>query len=81
MVNGANREAGKDSIGMVITAGRFCTCPDGTVADCVTGTCGAYGLPRAFDSVAVKKIVQLTLHIPGFPDSLIVLRKTILRGN
>jgi hypothetical protein len=80
MTKGAKMEAGKDSIGMTITAGKFCNCPDGSTPAC-TGSCGSYGSPREFDSVAVRKVVNLILKYPGMPDSLVVLRKTILRGN
>lgn len=81
MTYGAKIEAGKDSVGMVITAGIFCTCPSGGAPpDCVTGDCGAYGIPRAFDSVAVKKVVRFLFHYPGFPDSVVIQRKSILRG-
>jgi hypothetical protein len=80
MTYGARIEAGKDSVGMIITAGTFCNCPDGTSADCVTGDCGSYGVPRAFDSVAVKKSVRFFFRYPGFPDSVVVQRKSILRG-
>jgi hypothetical protein len=80
MTYGARIEAGKDSVGMVITAGTFCNCPDGNAADCVTGDCGSYGVPRAFDSVAVKKVVRFLFHYPGFPDSVVIQRTSILRG-
>jgi hypothetical protein len=80
MTYGAKIEAGKDSLGMVITAGTFCSCPDGSAADCITGDCGSYGVPRAFDSVAVKKVVRFFFHYPGFPDSMVIQRKSILRG-
>ena len=80
MKYGAQLEAGKDSVGMVITAGTFCTCPSGPPPDCVTGSCGSYGVPRAFDSVAVKKSVKFFFHYLGLPDSVVIIRKSILRG-
>jgi hypothetical protein len=78
---GAQLEAGKDSVGMVITAGTFCSCPSGPPPDCVTGDCGSYGVPRAFDSVAVKKSVRFFFHYLGIPDSIVIVRKSILRGS
>jgi hypothetical protein len=81
MAFGARMEAGRDSVGMIITAGVFCTCPGvaGT-ADC-SGTCGAYGPPRAFDSVAVAKSVRFFIRYVGGPDSVVISRKAILRSN
>ena len=80
MIYGARTEAGKDSVGMVITAGTFCSCPSGPPPNCVTGDCGSYGVPRAFDSVAVKKSVRFLFHYLGIPDSVVIIRKSILRG-
>ena len=81
MTHGAKLEAGNDSVGMVITAGTFCTCPaGGPPPDCVTGDCGSYGVPRAFDSVAVKKVVRFFFRYLDLPDSAVVRRKSILRG-
>ena len=80
MLKGAKLDLGKDTIGATITAGKYCTCPDGTFPAC-TGTCTGYGAPREFDTVTVRKVVNLVLHLPGMRDSLVVLRKTIMRGN
>jgi TadE-like protein len=84
MKYGAALEAGKDSVGMVISAGLFCSCPSGdrpVPDDCIAGSCGTYGIPRDFDSVAVSKTVSFIFHYPGLPASLLVTRKSILRGN
>ena len=62
-----------------VTAGRFCRCPDGTVPDCVSGSCGAYGVPMAYDSVRVVKYVSMLIGYVGLPATVKVVRTSILR--
>jgi hypothetical protein len=62
-----------------VTSGRFCKCEDGSAVDCVTGTCGAYGVPRAYDSVRVVKMVPLIFNYLGLSTNFKVARTTIMR--
>jgi TadE-like protein len=64
----------------VVTAGRYCTCPDGTTPVCSSGNCGAYGAPQAFDTVRVAEVVPLIFHYPGLPTSISVTRTVVFRA-
>ena len=62
-----------------VTSGRFCKCPDGTSPDCVTGDCGTYGVPMAYDSVRAVKLVSMLIGYVGLPSTVKVAYKAILR--
>ena len=64
----------------VVTAGRYCTCPDGTTPVCSTGDCGAYGAPQAFDTVRVADDVPLIFRYPGLPTTISVTRTVVFRA-
>jgi hypothetical protein len=64
----------------VVTAGRYCTCPDGTTPVCSTGNCGTYGAPQAFDTVRVAEDVPLIFRYPGLPTTISVTRTVVFRA-
>jgi Flp pilus assembly protein TadG len=73
----AQNDAGTMTLDTV-TSGRFCTCEDGTSVACA-GSCGAYGAPRAYDSVRVVKMVPLLFSYLGLPTTVKVARTPIMR--
>jgi Flp pilus assembly protein TadG len=79
MTQAANDDA-KDIGGITATATRYCQCSDGTSVDCLTGTCGAYGVPRIFVQVTGQKTFQPTFSYPGIPSAVNLNRRAIMRA-
>jgi Flp pilus assembly protein TadG len=59
---------------LTITSSSWCECPDGTSADCSTGTCGTNILLRRFVTVQVTQPFTSLLPYPAF------IRPTQLSG-
>ena len=64
---------------VTVTSGRVCKCPDGTVVDCVSGTCAGYGAPRVYVSCDVQKSFNVLTNFPKVPDLFTVRRKVYVR--
>jgi uncharacterized protein (UPF0333 family) len=78
MTVAAQRDAGNTGLDSV-TVGRYCMCPGAGVVDCVSGDCGAYGVPQVFDSVRVWKDVTMLIHYLGLPSRVTVAHTEVLR--
>jgi Flp pilus assembly protein TadG len=76
----AQRDAGSLLLDSVKTV-RFCRCPGSTDnVNCATGNCGTYGEVQQFDSVRVRKDVDLLIPYPGLPSKIAVIRTATLRS-
>ncbi len=64
---------------VTVTSTRVCKCPNGTVVDCVTGTCTGYGAPRVYVSCQVEKNFNVLTNFPKIPDMFTVRRKVFMR--
>jgi hypothetical protein len=80
IIMAARRDAGSVTLDSVLTT-RVCRCPGGSIVDCTTGNCGAYGEVQQFDSVRVRKDVLLLLRYLGLPQRITVERSVVLRSN
>src|SRR5688572_19689468 len=47
-MNQAARQDGLEVGSITATSARVCRCSDGSVVNCVTGSCGSYGAPRVY---------------------------------
>lgn len=64
---------------VTVTSTRVCKCPNGTVVDCVAGTCTGYGAPRVYVSCDVQKNFNVLTNFPKVPDLFAVRRKVFMR--
>jgi len=80
IIVGARRDAGSVTLDSVATV-RFCRCPDNVPADCATGNCGTYGEVQQYDSVRVRKDVDLLIRYLGLPSRITIVRAAVARSN
>lgn len=68
------------NIGAITVASQFyCKCETGTVVNCVTGNCAAYGPPQLFVQVTASKTVSWALPLPNASGTVPISRTAILR--
>jgi Flp pilus assembly protein TadG len=78
-INYAGRQDGLDAGSIAVTAVRTCRCADGATVSCVSGSCGAYGVPRVFVAATATKSVPFFLKLPGLPAAVDIRRTATLR--
>jgi len=64
---------------LLVQVDQYCECPDGTVIDCVSGTCGL-AATRTFVSVRIEKPFDALFSYPGIPDNLTLAREAHVRA-
>jgi len=73
----------KDSVTLdevAVYADRYCDCDDGTVIDCVTGTCaGGNTARRSYIRVRVDKPFTTLFRYPGVPSAVVLTRQAQMR--
>lgn len=79
-INFAARQDALDAGSITVTSTRVCRCADGSIVNCVTATCEAYGAPRIYVTVTVSKAVDMLFDYPGLPAAINVSRTATLRA-
>jgi Flp pilus assembly protein TadG len=81
MVKAAQDEAKDLGLGVISASGeRFCRCPDGTVVNCLTGTCAGIGAPEIYVRVTTQTTFTTLASYPGVPSSVALTRVAVLRA-
>ncbi len=79
----AARNDAQNLSSVTATADYFCDCPDNpgpaSGVDCITGTCGAFGLPRLYVRTDVRQTFETVGPYPGIPRSTIIGRNGFMR--
>lgn len=79
-IHNAARQEGQEVAPIVVTSNRICRCPGSeNGVDCITGSCGSYGVPRVFVSVTASKSVAMLFNYPGLPSTIPVRRTATIR--
>jgi|SRR5687768_1820105 len=78
-MNNAARQDGAEVGAITATSARTCRCENGTVVNCITGSCGAYGAPGVYVAVTASKSVAMLFKYPGLPATINVSRTATLR--
>lgn len=76
--------ATRDVSSTVTTSTRVCFCPDGNgglgaSANCYTGSCPNYGMPRAYVKVDTTKTFSTMGYFPGVPQNVPISLKGYMR--
>lgn len=79
LINQAARQDAVDAVPLAVTSSRVCRCSNGSIVNCVTGNCGAYGAPRVYVLVTASKSVKMLIDYPGLPKNLSIGRTATLR--
>ena len=74
----ANDDAG-DLEGVSSSSSIYCDCPGGVEVDCLTGSCGGYGLPRLYSRTLVQQSFELMIPWPGIPNPVVIGKETFVR--
>jgi Flp pilus assembly protein TadG len=70
---------GSDVSGLTAVATRFCQCSDGTTANCLTGSCGAYGRPRIYVKVTTTAQFKTLFKYPKVPATINLSKSATMR--
>ncbi len=74
----AELDAG-DLEGVSSTSSIYCDCPDGAEVDCLTESCGEYGLPRLYSRTLVQQTFEPMIPWPGIPNPVVIGKETFIR--
>ena len=78
-MNTAARQDGAEAGTITATSARTCRCETGTVVNCITGSCGAYGAPGVYVAVTATRAVTMLFKYPGMRSTINVSRTATLR--
>ena len=78
-INLAARQDGVDAGAVTVTSSRVCRCSDGSIVDCVTGSCSGYGAPRVYVVVTAASVLRTLIDYPGLPRNMSISRTATLR--
>lgn len=71
---------GLSANGIATTAERYCSCPDESVVDCDSGTCGGSARPAVYVRVEVTKTFATILDYRGLPGEISLIRDAQVRA-
>src|SRR5688572_2923197 len=76
MALAARQEA--TNLGTISATGqRFCRCPDGTIVNCITGTCSGIGAPEIYVQVTTQFTFRTLASYPGVPNTVPLTRVAV----